>query len=134
MVSKEDISALVEVFQAYPEVRAAYLFGSAATGSSRGPESDIDLGLFIRGARYPKVDILTDLAHQGFDHVDLVRLDAAPPVVQFEAVRLNRLIYAAADFDRGGVYSRVVRRYLDLLPMLKRQRQYYKQRLIDDTA
>ncbi|NBC17390.1 MAG: nucleotidyltransferase domain-containing protein [Bacteroidetes bacterium] len=131
-LSEEQLDRLAAVFAAHPEVRAAYLFGSAAEGRLR-PGSDVDIGIFTGDVPYPKLELLTDLARQGFDRVDLVRLDDAVPVVQFEAVRQNRLIYAVKDFDRGTTYSRVIRRYLDILPYLERHRRAYKRRLLGDT-
>ncbi len=76
------------------------------------------------------MDVLTELTRQGFDNIDLVFLNTADTVTQYEAVRLNKLIYSTADFDRGYYYSKVVREYLDLLPYLERQRKAYKQRLL----
>lgn len=51
-------------------------------------------------------------------------------VLRYEAVRQNVLVYAAEDFDRGEMYSRVVRAYLDFLPYLKVQREAYKRRIL----
>ena len=36
----------------------------------------------------------------------------------------------AEDFDRGAMYSRVVRQYLDFIPYLGVQREAYKRRLL----
>lgn len=126
-----DFERLRSVFAGYPEVRAVYLFGSAAEGRLR-PEGDLDLAIVARapGLRARKLDLLTDLAWQGFCDVDLVFLDAADVVTQYEAVRHNRLIYEAEDFDRGVLYARVVGRHLDFLPYLKVQRAAYKERIL----
>jgi len=63
------------------------------------------------------------LAAQGMDHVDLVFLHRADPVVRYEAARPNVLVYRAEAFDHGSYYSRVVRQYLDIQPVLQRQRR-----------
>lgn len=126
-----DLERLRIVFAGYPEIQAVYLFGSAVTGRLR-PESDWDLAIVARtpGLRARKLDLLTDLARQGFCDVDLVFLDQADIVTQYEAVRHNRLIYEAEDFDRGALYARVVGRYLDFLPYLEVQRAAYKERIL----
>ncbi len=70
----------------------------------------------------------------GFCRVDLVFLDTDDIVLKYEAIRLNRTVYQTADFDRGEMYSRVVRQYLDFLPYLRVQRQEYKRRIADDSG
>lgn len=129
----EDLEALKGVFGKYPEVQAVYLFGSAAEGRW-GPESDLDLAIVPRSpaARACRLDILADLARAGFCNVDLVFLDTRDIVLQYEAIRLNRVVYQAEDFDRGEMYSRVVRQYLDFLPYLQIQREAYKRRILHD--
>lgn len=126
-----DIARLQSIFGRYADIQAVYLFGSRASGTAHA-ESDWDLAILSRGPdlRSRKLDILTDLARQGFCDVDVVFLDAADIVTRYEAVRLNRLVYAAGDFDRGAMYSDVVRRYLDFLPCLNTQRAAYKRSIL----
>ena len=69
-------------------------------------------------------------ARHGFCDVDLVFLDTDDIVTRYEAVRLNELVYAAADFDRGALYSSIVRQYLDFLPYLNVQRLAYKRSIL----
>lgn len=80
--------------------------------------------------RERRLEILTDLARCGFCDVDLVFLDTDDIVLKYEAVRQNRVVYQTQDFDRGAVYSKIVRQYLDFYPYLKVQRQAYKRRLL----
>ena len=120
---------LAPVLSAFPEVQAAYLFGSVATGQATAA-SDLDLGIVTEpplGDR--KLAVLTALADAGFDNVDLVSLDEDDVVLRFEAVRPNRLVYAKDHFDHGAFYSRTVREYFDFLPILERQREALKRRL-----
>ena len=125
------LSVLAEVFGRYPDIQAVYLFGSHATGTVR-KDSDLDLAVVPRSgaAREKKLEILTDLARIGFDDIDLVFLDTGDMVLKYEAVRHNRLVYQAADFDRGTMYSNVVRQYLDLKPYLDVQRRAYRERIL----
>jgi len=122
---------LPQVFQKYPGIQAVYLFGSLASGRVHR-ESDLDLAIVPRhsSVRDRRMDILADLARQGFCNVDLVFLDTDDIVLKYEAVRQNRLVYQAEDFDRGAMYSQVVRQYLDFAPYLKTQREAYKRRIL----
>ena len=123
---------LQSVFAKYPDIQAAYLFGSVAAGTQRR-DSDLDLALLPRSGklRRQKLNILTDLAQAGFDNADLIILDTADLVLQYEAVRLNQLIYHAAEFNALAFYSKVVRQYLDFLPYLEVQRAAYKRRILN---
>ncbi|MBO9370415.1 MAG: nucleotidyltransferase domain-containing protein [Chloroflexi bacterium] len=133
--SQEDLDALARVFRKYPEVRAVYLFGSAAEGRTHR-ESDLDLAVVPRSpaARARRLDMLTDLAREGFCDVDLVFLDTNDIVLKYEAVRLNQVVYQTEEFDRGEMYSRIVRQYLDFLPYLQVQREAYKRRILHDSG
>ena len=62
-------------------------------------------------------------------NVDLVFLNDQDLVLQYEAVRQNRLVYAREDFDRGATYSKIMRKYLDLEPYLRAQCAAYKRRI-----
>jgi predicted nucleotidyltransferase len=107
-----------------------YLFGSAASGRLHD-DSDLDLAVYSESGsiRERRLDILTDLARCGFCDVDLVFLDTDDIVLKYEAIRQNRLLYQAGNFDRGAVYSKIVRQYLDFYPYLTVQREAYKRRI-----
>ena len=126
-----DLAALRQVFAAYEDVQAVYLFGSHARKRAR-PDSDLDLAVVPRGpgARTRRLDMLADLVRAGFDNVDLVFLDRDDTVLKYQAVRDNQVVYAASDFDRGAMYSKVIRQYLDLQPYLEVQRRAYKERVL----
>ncbi len=127
-------TCLRRVLNRFPEVRAAYLFGSYAEGRAHA-DSDLDLALVVtRPLGTKKLDILAALVCEGLDNVDLVTLDTDDVVLRFEAVRPNRLVYARDDFDHGSYYSRTVRQYLDFLPVLEVQRAARKRRYADDQA
>jgi predicted nucleotidyltransferase len=126
-----DLEALSSVFRNYADVQAVYLFGSAAEGQMRA-DSDIDLAVVPRSGscRERRLEMLADLTRAGFDRVDLVFLDTDDLVLKYEAVRQNFVVYQTPDFDRGAMYSKVVRMYLDFLPYLKIQRRAYKRRIL----
>ena len=124
-------SVLAEVFGRYEDIQAVYLFGSRALRAGR-KDSDLDLAVVPRNGavRGKKLEILTDLARAGFSEVDLIFLDTHDIVLKYEAIRHNQLVYQAADFDRGTMYSNVVRQYLDLKPYLDVQRKAYRLRIL----
>jgi hypothetical protein len=128
-----DLNLLPDIFKKYPNIQAVYLFGSVASGNANS-QSDIDLAILPRdlSLREKKLDILADLTGRGFNNVDVVFLDIRDIVVRFEAVRQNRLIYCAQDFDAGSFFSLTIRRYFDFLPCLKIQREAYKQRMLEN--
>ena len=129
-LSRDDIRVLQDVFQRYPAIQAVYVFGSIGSGKMH-QESDLDLAIVSPSMtlKEKKLQLLTDLARRGFCDVDLVFLDTKDIVLKYEAVRQNRLIYAAHDFDSGSMYSKVIRQYLDFEPYLKTQRKAYKRRI-----
>lgn len=126
-----DLHILSQVFHRYPNIQAVYLFGSFAAGNVH-KESDLDLAIVPRhsSVRAKRLDILADLARCGFCHVDLIFLDTNDIVLKYEAVRQNRLVYQTEDFNRGAMYSRIVRQYLDFIPYLNVQREAYKRRIL----
>ena len=133
-MNQQNVRSLQTVFARYPQIWAVYLFGSQAEGLARR-ESDIDLGIVLRpGASPPdKLDVLANLVKAGFENVDVVFLDPIhieDIVLWFEVVRHNRVIYATSDFDRGTLFSKIIRMYWDFLPILEIQRRAYKERIL----
>ena len=133
MLSDEHADRLREVFAAHPAVRAAYVFGSVAAGRERD-RSDLDLGIVVDSDRWEptdhKVSLITAcMEAAGRDRIDLVVLNDASLVVQFEAVRPNLLLYARDDFHHGRFCSKVARMYWDFEPHFRRQRKALKERL-----
>lgn len=124
------LDELRDVFADHPAVKGAYLFGSVARGTARA-DSDVDVGIVVDEDRWEpsdKLDLLTACVKAGFDWVDVVVLNDAPLVVQYEAVSPNVCWYADDDFDPGAFTSKVLRMYWDFEPYLKRQRKAYKRR------
>ena len=122
------------IFRKYPDIKAVYLFGSVGSGKTHR-ESDLDLAIVPSSGnlRGKKLSILTDLARCGICNVDLVILDTDDIVLKYEAVRQNKLIYHTEDFNRGEMYSKTVRQFLDFERYLKVQRQERKRRILHDT-
>ena len=128
-----DLRLLPDIFKKYAGIQAVYLFGSEATGKTHA-ESDLDLAIIPDNSslRSERLEILTELARQGFSNVDLVFLDTNDVVLKFEAVHQNHLLYCKRDFDAGNFFSLTLRQYFDFLPYLKTQREAYKRRVLHD--
>jgi predicted nucleotidyltransferase len=135
MLDDEVADRLRAVFAARPAVRGAYVFGSVAA-EREWSGSDLDLGIVVDEAAWdpsdkvPLIGECMDAARR--DRIDLVVLNDAPLVLQFEAVRPNVVLYATDDFEPGGFSSKVLRMYWDFQPHLRRQRKAYKRRLLNE--
>ncbi|MFC1822977.1 nucleotidyltransferase domain-containing protein [Thermodesulfobacteriota bacterium] len=131
----ESEGRLGNIFRKYPKVEAVFLFGSAATNKTHD-ESDLDLAVYTNdpSAESNKLEILEELAVEGFCDVDLVFLKEGNIVLQYEAVRHRRVIYKRDSFQLGKVFSKILRQYFDFYPYLKVQRKAYKERIMNDTG
>ena len=96
-----EIMKLGEIFRRYPDIKEVYLFGSTASGYAR-PDSDLDLAVIPAdtSAEEKKLDILAELANRGYCDVDPIFIDKDNPILAYEAIRQNKLIYATGNFDR----------------------------------
>jgi predicted nucleotidyltransferase len=128
------LQRLRTVFAAYDEVAGVWLFGSHARGTASS-RSDLDLAIDPTpetgaGARARKLDMLTDLVGAGFENVDLVILDTDDPVLRFEAIGPNVLVYAAPGYDPAEAFVQALRQYDDTAPLRARMRAAYYERLL----
>lgn len=124
---------LNNVFSKYDEVQAVYLFGSYAEGKENR-FSDIDIGVVLdeTHGKDIKIEILKDLAYERFCDVDLVILNEVSPIMKFEIVKHNKLIYKRRNFNHPTYFSNAIRQGLDFKPFVEVQRKYYKERLLND--
>lgn len=118
----------IPVFKKFSEIQAVYLFGSQATGKTHS-ESDTDFG-FVAD-RNCKEELSLELVKIGFINFSLAYIPEATLLMQFEIVRMNKLIYERSDFDRGSFFSRIVRMYQDFQPYRDVQREEYKKRILN---
>ena len=109
-------------FQQHP-VRLAYLFGSQATRRTH-PGSDIDIAVLLGESLTPderfaeRLRLLGDLSRIfGTDHVDLVMLNEASPLLAYEALRHGVLLYCADAQMRIEFQVRTLRAYEDTMPL-----------------
>ena len=104
------------VCETHPEVIAAWVFGSAASGWAR-EGSDLDVGILFEDT--PDLDVLAKLRADlqtalRFDDIDLVPLNRAGPILQFEAVSGTALNCRDPEL-RAAFVSLVARQYEDEL-------------------
>lgn len=115
---------LAELLDPREEILEAYLFGSHARGHAQ-PHSDIDVAVYIDDARADdtgygyRANLTTDLmAGLGFNDVDVVVLNRAPPLLYHRVLRDGVRLLARdlrATTTREG---RAVSRYCDFVPQL----------------
>lgn len=125
---KEHLLPLLnEFFRAEEDVELAYLFGSVAEGKA-GELSDIDIGVYLadtvtkaqRGLM--RIELISGLtALLGSDRVDLLVLNDTPPVLSFEIIRPNVLVFERDSSLKVDVEQRIMSVYLDW--------KYYEDRL-----
>jgi predicted nucleotidyltransferase len=117
-----NIEALVNCLAAQPDVLAAYLFGSYATGKAR-PESDVDVAVLLSGTdemeRFERrLRLMGEVEEAlGRRSADVVVLNDAPPLLAHQVLMHGRLIF---ERDRAGRVEFEVRTgkiYADLQPM-----------------
>jgi predicted nucleotidyltransferase len=119
MIINQCLLALRKVFNTYPEVEIAYLFGSQASGTARAT-SDVDVGVFT-GEKVSRseagmyklrlIDHLVALLHQ--EDVDVVIMDYAPVALNFEIIKHNSIIFMRDPDTKITLEQRIMSRYLD---------------------
>lgn len=119
-IGKEPLCAVLpEFFREREYVELAYLFGSTAEGTE-GPLSDIDIGVYLsgkltKGERIKKrLELMGELSSLlKNDRIDLIVMNDAAPVVNFEVIRPNVLLFVRNEDLKLDVEQRIMSRYLD---------------------
>lgn len=108
------------------DILALYLFGSYASGSP-GPLSDVDLAVLFEptvprvlyGER--RIALFSRVAAVlRTDEVDIVVLNAAPPLLLYQVLRRSVLLYEKDSARRARFAAQAIRQYLDFEPTLDR--------------
>ena len=122
---------LDEIFNRYPYIAAAYLFGSYAQ-DKEGPMSDIDIALLLKKPHpegrklIHEIDYLAYLLSKTFGReVDLTILNHQGLVFQHNVLKTGRLIYDAAPDVRIRFETGVITHYCDFEPTLRFMDKYY---------
>lgn len=115
--------AVAGVLATRPEVLAAYVFGSTASGRTHST-SDVDVGVLVSPAvmrRDPstyRLNLMADLgaALRTFD-VDVVLLNTAPPALAQNVVCRGTVVSERSRADRVRFQVRTLNRFLDTQPI-----------------
>ncbi len=108
------LAAIAGSAASLPEVQAALLFGSRASGNAR-PDSDVDIGVLLDESLTPPEPrkrlrrIIEALAtHIAADRIDVVILNDAPPALAFQVLKHGKI---ALERDRVALHRFRVRTY-----------------------
>ncbi len=112
MKHKKTIDLIKDEVSRENSISFAYIFGSVAKGTT-GPLSDIDVAIFLsaknKGKRHKIVENLADF--KGPDHIDVVVLNDAPLLMQFNVIKDGILIKDSK--ERRNFEYLTMNRYLD---------------------
>lgn len=111
---------LTALLNGHPRLRAAYLFGSLATGKAR-PDSDLDIAVLAAGplGQEEKLALIGELAALSGRSVDLVDLaTAGEPVLGQILLHGRRLL--GSDLDHARLIRRHVFDQADFVPYRNR--------------
>lgn len=117
-----NIETLVDCLAAQPDVLAAYLFGSYATGKAR-PGSDVDVAVLLSGTdameRFERRLRLMGEVEEALGRrpADVVVLNDAPPLLTHQVLREGRLVFERNRAARVEFEVRTGKIYADLQPM-----------------
>ncbi|MFB6262336.1 MAG: nucleotidyltransferase domain-containing protein [Bradymonadaceae bacterium] len=116
------LASLADAFEELEDVRALWVFGSAARGET-GPLSDVDLAVWLDDS--PTLDRRLELQRRaverlGREDVDLVPIGEASPVLQYRVVTDGRRLYAREPPRTDRFEQRCVMRYLDTAHLRER--------------
>lgn len=128
----ELVRKLVEYMAGQEDVLAGYLFGSHATGQAR-PDSDVDVAVLLSEADdVERFDRGLRLGSEVSDvcgcEADLVVLQDAPSVLQFQILKNGRLVYERDRRARVEFEVQAGKIYADLEP----HREYFRQALFKE--
>jgi hypothetical protein len=85
---------VADVCSGFPEIRAAFVFGSTAT-DKRKPDSDIDVAVLVspeHGETFSQIPVISELEDELKRPVDVVVLNRCGEIVKFHVRRDGRLV------------------------------------------
>jgi predicted nucleotidyltransferase len=124
-----DLDALREALEALPAIRLAVLFGSAARGEVAG-RSDVDLGVRLDpDSAVDRGEVIAAAAHATRRDIDLVDLDASPPLLRFQIARDGVLLVERAPHLWSRFKARAMTDWYDWAPTARKLHAVYVERL-----
>jgi hypothetical protein len=122
----DELRAMAAEFAAaFEPVLAVYVFGSVARGRTKA-ESDVDFGVWIEpGSGCDRFKLRLDaigwfMDHLSGDNVDVIVINDAPPVLQYNVVCRGQLLFERSPGVRWQCWRRALNMYWDAKPMLDR--------------
>lgn len=125
----EKLTALSELFNTFPQVQTVFLFGSYGT-EYQTPLSDIDFAVFFSEniSLSEEADLLNKLSITlDTDLVDLVNLNKAPLVIQFNVITEGKIIYERDYIATCDFIGHVIKYYQDYAITLNQFNRDYDQ-------
>jgi hypothetical protein len=124
--------AVVRHLSGRPEIEAAYIFGSVASGRMR-KNSDIDIAVLVdrrvrpgRMLKY-RLQLMADLGSAlRRPDVDFVILNEAPPLLAHRVLSKGKLVFERSASARVRFQVRTASLYLDLVPLFETHIRYLK--------
>jgi len=107
--------SLLRALESWPGVRLAVLFGSAARGES-GLDSDLDVGVLFEAGGESTAGLGVALERATGSRLDLIALDAAPPLLRFEIARDGRVLVERAPHAWADFRARAMTDWWDWAP------------------
>ncbi len=99
-------------------------------------ESDVDIGVFVDEYDFNlRLELITEVMKIGLNRVDLVMMgihQITDLLLAFEIVKGNKTIYCKEGFDRVGFHTRIVTRFLDIRPLLEKQFNSLKNKILNE--
>lgn len=124
---------LTKIFARY-RVQLAYLFGSQSSGKTT-KFSDIDIavlfkhGLSAETSGKAQCRLIIDLMRYfNRNDVNVVVLNFAPPLLRFEVINPQYLLYAKSERERIRFETRTIQHYLDTRYLREFHYRYFSQR------
>ncbi|MBE8540154.1 nucleotidyltransferase domain-containing protein [Geoglobus acetivorans] len=107
---------IIETIKTHPDVIAIYLFGSQAKGDQT-PLSDVDIAVILEN---PTPESEADIGSMATQEIDIVLFHRLPLHIKFEVFRHGRELFVRDEEKLAEIRFRVMREYLDTLPMYRR--------------
>jgi predicted nucleotidyltransferase len=126
----ERIERLRDRAATLPQIQLAVLFGSTARGQEN-PQSDVDLGLLLEPySPEARFQAEAELRRAAGTTVDVILLDAAPPLLAFEIARDGVLLFERSPGLWARFQARAMVSWWDWAPIARRvQREMLNQLL-----
>ena len=127
-----DVEKLKNIFEDYPYIVSAYLFGSQASGKI-GPMSDVDIAILLKEDAPKGRELIHEedyLAYKiaralGVKEVDLIDLNSQGLIFKHNILRTGKLIYDADPRFRISFEMRVITEFCDFEPTLRFIEKYH---------